>query len=156
MVEILTSISKVCITVSSLKGNSIGILESLNSSDYNYVERITRDNVQKIEDLWNECSTILLGTSTYQRSDDNEPKFPTQLRKMKKALENLSGKTIILFGSGRGDYPMFGGGLDYLETMLSKKNEVRLVYKFEGYPRVRQKDEFKQKVEEILNENHEI
>lgn len=152
MVETLTSTSKTCITVYSLKGNTIGILEKLDDKDYDSVLRITRNNIDEVKKVWKECSTILLGTSTYQRSDDDRPRFPVHLRHFQDALSELKDKRIILFGSGRGDYPMFCGGLDYLEKMLSVNNNVLLVYKFEGYPREHQKIEFKNKVEEIIYE----
>lgn len=129
----------------------MGILERLEPEYFYSALRISRNNVQEVKDTWNECSTILLGTSTYQKSDDKTPRFPTQLRYFKDALEELKEKNIILFGSGRGDYPLFCGSLDYLEELLKVNNNILFVYKFEGYPREHQKEEFKQKVEKTLS-----
>lgn len=151
MRSVETLISK-CITVSSLKGNTIGILERLDPNMFQVVYRIGRmTDKEDVLTAWENASTILLGVSTYQHSGATSPQFPKQLRDYHSDLLGLNDKTIILFGSGRSEYRMFCGCLDYLEVMLSKRNRVKLVYKFEGYPRDNQKEEFKNLVEEIIN-----
>lgn len=149
----VTLTSKVkSVTVSSLKGNTLGILELLDGKGYDYVEKITKRNVEEIKEIWSKSDLIMLGCSTYMRVQEEVPIYPTQLNSFREYLEELEGKTIILFGSGNSDFEMFCGSLDYLEEMLKEKNDVRLVYKFEGYPRQSQKIEFKEMVENITNE----
>lgn len=137
-----------CVTVSSLKGNTLGILEKLDPNDFGYAMRITNNNDPV--PLWEKCKTILLGVSSYQRSDATRPEFPNQLNKYRYALEKLQNKKIVLFGSGRTEYLMYCGVLDYLEDMLKEKNEVIMKYKFEGYPKESQKIEFANKIKELI------
>lgn len=149
MVETLTSKKPVrCITVSTLKGNTLGILEKLSNEDYDYAVKIDRKNDPT--PYWLECDTILLGVSSYQRSDNTIPEFPRQLKKYKPILENIQDKTVVLFGSGRSEYPLFCGVLDALHDLLKVRNNVVLKYKFEGYPKESQKQEFADKINKLI------
>ncbi|MNG11200.1 Flavodoxin [compost metagenome] len=136
-----------CITVYSLKGNTLGILEKLDIDNFN----ILRIPKQDPRENWKNNNLIILGTSTYYRSDETTPYMPEYLKQYEKELSQLEGKDIVLFGSGRSEYELFCGALDYLHNLLKDKNNIKLVYKFEGYPRERQKIEFKQLLEEIIN-----
>lgn len=141
----------VTLTVSSLKGNTLGILERLDGSMFNYAIQIKRQPVEELQELWDMSDIILLGTSTYSSKFRTEVEFPAQLRRYQSVIEGLTGKQIILFGSGRSEYPLFCGALDYLEDKLQHNNEILMKYKFEGYPREREKEEFKNRVEGIIN-----
>ncbi|MGM7720684.1 flavodoxin family protein [Metabacillus sp. Hm71] len=136
-----------CITVYSLKGNTLGILEKLDIDKFN----ILRIPKQDPREHWKNNKLILIGSSTYYRSDESKPHLPEYLKQYEDDLLQLEDKDIILFGSGRSEYSLFCGVLDYLHSILKDKNNIKLVYKFEGYPRDRQKDEFKQLLEEIIN-----
>lgn len=137
-----------CITVSTLKGNTLGILENLNSSDFEYAMKIDRNNDPT--PFWMKSDTILLGVSSYQRSDSVIPEYPRQLVKYRRMLESMQNKTIVLFGSGRSEYPLYCGVLDALHNLLKVKNDVILKYKFEGYPKDEQKQEFAEKVGKLI------
>ena len=65
------------ITVSSLKGNTLGILQKLESNKFSSAMHIKgRNSPVK---FWEESDSILLGVSSYQRSDSDTPSFPKQI-----------------------------------------------------------------------------
>lgn len=146
----------VSLTVSTLKGNTLGVLEKLDGSVFKHAVRLRRQHEEEIRAIWEESDIILLGVSTYSSKFSTSPEYPAQLRRYRKALEDLEGKKIILFGSGRSEYPVFCGALDFLEQLLKEKNQVLLKYKFEGYPRESEKIEFKNHLEGIFNETIKI
>jgi len=147
----LTFKKKTSLIVSSLKGNTIGILEKLDGDYFDYVHQIKRKNKEDLTHVWDESKIIFIGTSTYSSKFRDEVEYPAQMRTYRDSIESLKGKDIILFGSGRSEYPNFCGALDYLENALQVDNNILLKYKFEGYPKEKQKEEFKQKVERIMN-----
>lgn len=145
MVGILTS---KCATVYSLKGNTLGILEQVDLSNFD----CCLINNEDPREYWFKSELILLGTSTYYPSFKQEQtRLPTYFKKYICELKKLSDKRIVLFGSGRSEYPLFCGALDYLENELNNKNKIEFVYKFEGYPKPSQKEEFKRLLEDVLN-----
>ncbi len=133
--------------VSSQKGNTLGILDYLEDKDFEFTERITKfrgtDEIQRALD---NADIIVLGVSTYSSTYQQEPEFPHQVARFQETLESMEGKQVILFGSGRSEYPLFCGALDYLESVLKEKNTILAKYKFEGYPREYQKREFEKLV----------
>ncbi|QEG13728.1 putative flavodoxin [Bacillus phage vB_BspM_MarvelLand] len=133
--------------VSSQKGNTLGILDYLEDRDFEFTERITKfrgtDEIQRALD---NADIILLGVSTYSSTYQQEPEFPHQIARFQETLESMEGKQVILFGSGRSEYPLFCGALDYFEEVLKEKNTILAKYKFEGYPREYQKREFEKLV----------
>jgi flavodoxin len=143
MVGIL--ISNKCITVYSLKGNTLGILEKLDMDKFEFC----RINKQDPTELWNKSDLILLGSSTYYASDVEDTYCPKYLIDHLPALRELKNKKIVIFGSGRSEYTLFCGVVDYLYELLHEKNNI-ITYKFEGYPREKQKIEFKNIIEEVL------
>ncbi len=86
----------------------------------------------------NDFSTIVFATSTYGRGVP-----PKAFFNIRDILVNLKGKRIGLFGSGNSHYEYFCGALDLLEEMLKGKNQILFNYKFEGYPKKRDKEELK-------------
>lgn len=146
----------ITLAVSSLKGNTIGILEKIDSSKIDNAIRIKRQPEEEIKSTIEGSDVLILGVSTYSSKFKTKAEYPAQLRRYKEVLEGLSDKNIILFGSGRSEYPLFCGALDYLENMLKEKNNVLLKYKFEGYPKGVEKEEFKNKLECILDEVTEV
>lgn len=151
MVGILTYKDR-CVTVASLKGNTIGILHYLDEKDFNKVMRLNTRYSEDPRPEWNRHSTIFIGVSTYYSKKNLEYEFPRQLHKYEKSLRELKGKDIVLFGSGRTEFPFFCGALDYLEDMMQDKNSIHLKYKFEGYPREVQKIEFRDEVNRLVNQ----
>lgn len=133
--------------VSSQKGNTLGVLDYLEDKDFEFTERITKfrgtDEIQRALD---NADIIVLGVSTYSSTYQQEPEFPHQIARFQETLESMEGKQVILFGSGRSEYPLFCGALDYLNSVLKEKNTILAKYKFEGYPREYQKREFEKLV----------
>lgn len=142
----------VSLSISSLKGNTVGIISDLNESDFEYVTRMTRNNVQQVEEEWVKSDIIMLGCSTYYGAKTTLPEFPEQLIAYKSILSSLSDKRIILFGSGNSDFQCFCGAVDYLSELLKEKNKIEGVYKFVGYPRKIEQQQFKEMVENIIYE----
>lgn len=145
----------VSLTISSLKGNTIGIIKDLNESDFDYVSRMTKGNVNQIKEEWSKSDIIILGCSTYYGVRTVSPEFPYQLNAYREILETLEDKDIVVFGSGNSDFQCFCGVVDYLAEMLKKKNTVRGTFKFVGYPRKIEQQKFKEMVESIIYEYRE-
>ena len=119
-----TLISKLLIYY-SLKGNTKGIVDSVEWSDFDVVD------INKIKEInLNKYDVIVIGTSTYGRGVPPKPFWS-----LIDQFRNLNGKRVGLFGSGRREYEYFCGALDLLEEIISEKNKVLFKYKFEGYPR---------------------
>lgn len=154
MVGTLTYKTKhtVNLSVSSLKGNTLGILEFLDEGLFDSVLRIKNQPLEELKPIWDNSDVIVLGVSTYSSKYKTEPEFPKQLQRYRQEIEKWEGKHILLFGSGRSEYLLFCGALDYLEDMLGRKNNILLKFKFEGYPREDEKLKFAKKVSEIINE----
>lgn len=141
--------------VSSQKGNTLGILDYLEDKDFEFTERITKfRGTDEIQRALENADIILLGVSTYSSTYQQEPEFPHQIARFQETLESMEGKQVILFGSGRSEYPLFCGALDYFEEVLKEKNTILAKYKFEGYPREYQKREFEKLVKGYIYESN--
>lgn len=136
-----TLISKAIIYY-SLKGNTKGIIDNIDTTGYEVIDLSNNININ-----FNKYDLILIGTSTYGRGVPPRPFF--EIRDDLYALKN---KKIGLFGSGNTHYEYFCGALDLLEELLKEKNEILFKFKFEGYPKKRDIEEFKQIINKINNE----
>lgn len=77
----------------------------------------------------NKYDIIVLGMSTWERGMP-----PKAFQNIKDNLLSLEDKDIFLFGSGRIEYEYFCGALDLFEVLLSNRNRVNQIFKFEGFP----------------------
>ncbi|MGG2096038.1 flavodoxin domain-containing protein [Bacillus sp. S13(2024)] len=115
----------------SLTGNTKAILQDTNGFD---VYDITKtENID-----FSKYSTVILGLSTYGRGSAHENTWG-----FLKKFVRITGKKIGLFGSGNSIYPDFCGALDIIEDAIKDRNEILFKYKFEAYPTLKVKDEFK-------------
>ncbi len=115
----------------SLKGNTKGLLDNTDLKGFDVIN-INNQNVNL-----NEYDVILIGTSTYGRGVPPKPFF-----KIVGDLKSLSDKKIGLFGSGRSEYEYFCGALDLIEELVNDQNKILFKFKFEGYPRDKDIQEF--------------
>jgi flavodoxin I len=122
----------------SLTGNTKGIINKINISDYDVYNLNENENINL-----DQYETILIGTSTW---GDGIP--PKPLLNMKEQLFKISNKKIGLFGSGNSHYQYYCGALDLLEELFKTRNKIIFKYKFEGYPTERAINEFKKILEE--------
>lgn len=136
-----------CITIYSLKGNTRAILDEFNTDGFHMCKILKEDP----RDYWKNHDFIMIGSATYYKEGITPPTPPYYFKKYEKDLLELENKEIVLFGSGKKEYPVFCGALDYLYGVLKDKNDIKLVYKVDDIPRKHQKIEFKNLVEEILN-----
>lgn len=142
---------KSSILVYSKKGNTLGILEELDEDWFDYVIQDNNTTDPEIVEVQLEGSdVILLGAPTYFPTYLEEPEFPKYWEKYQDMFNRWKDKEIIVFGSGRSEYPLFCGAVDYLLGYLSVENKV-YHYKFEGFPKPSEQKEFRKLVEEILN-----
>ncbi|AHZ09571.1 flavodoxin [Bacillus phage CAM003] len=136
--------------VYSRKGNTIGILNNLDETDVTYIHRWTKDlTPEEVQKSFDNSEVILLGLPTYYPTYQTEPEFPKYLKDFEETILTLKGKSIILFGSGRSEYALFCGVLDYMYEKLSYQNTVHM-FKFEGYPKQEQIDSFELLVRYVL------
>jgi len=127
----------------SLKGNTVGILASMREEEFTYIYDMTgnHSNPEDIQKAIDDSDIVFLGTPSYYPSYQLKPDFPKFLEKYRKNLLTLKGKRVILFGSGRSEYLHYCGAQDYFYRMLCKYNIVTR-FKFEGYPRQKEIDNF--------------
>ncbi|MGG3802741.1 hypothetical protein [Metabacillus fastidiosus] len=145
MVIILT-LSK-CVTIYSLKGNTSAILDEFNLDGFDVCKMLKEDP----REHWQNHDFIMIGSATYYKEGVTPPTPPYYFQKYEQDLLQLENKEIVLFGSGKKEYPIFCGALDYLYGVLKDKNDIKLVYKVDQIPRKHQKIEFRDLVEEIIN-----
>lgn len=142
---------KASILVYSRKGNTLGILEELDGDWFNsFIYDTGKMHPSIVENKLLDSEVILLGAPTYFPTYLEVPEFPVYWEKFRDMFNRWKGKTIIVFGSGRSEYPLFCGAVDYLLGYLSVENKV-YHYKFEGFPKPSEQREFRELVEEILN-----
>lgn len=135
----------------SKKGNTLGILELLNEDDFEHVFEVDNSTIPaEVELAFRNSDVLLIGVPTYFPTYQNEPTYPSYLEVFRYIIQDLKGKEIIVFGSGRSEYPLFCGAVDYLANYLSVENKVHS-YKFEGFPKPSEQKEFRELVEGILN-----
>lgn len=136
--------------VYSRKGNTAGILEPLDESYFKYIIQVDKNTAPAEVDLaFKDSDVIFIGVPTYFPTYQNEPTYPNYLLAFEYVIKYLEGKEIVVFGSGRSEYALFCGAVDYLGDYLSVKNEVHK-FKFEGFPKSPEQEEFKRLVEEVL------
>lgn len=141
----------VTLTVASRRGATTSILQGMDTQHLDESYKIeTRETNSSIIDSWERSSLILLGTPTYMSRRATEPHYPTLLRNYRRELEEVQGKDIILFGSGRTEYEHFCGSLDFLEEMLSNRNQILKVFKFEGMASNRERERFSHEVTPLI------
>lgn len=142
---------KSSILVYSKKGNTLGILEELEEDWFEYVFEVDKSTIPaEVELAFRDSDVLLIGVPTYFPTYQNEPTYPSYLEVFRYVIQDLKDKEIIVFGSGRSEYPLFCGAVDYLSSYLSVENKVHS-YKFEGFPKSTEQKEFRKLVEEILN-----
>ncbi|USL89304.1 flavodoxin [Bacillus phage vB_BceH_LY2] len=142
---------KASILVYSKKGNTLGILEELEEDWFEYIFEVDKSTIPaEVELAFRSSDVILIGVPTYFPTYQNEPTYPTYLEVFRYVIQDLEDKEIVVFGSGRSEYPLFCGAVDYLGDFLSVKNKVHK-FKFEGFPKPSEQKEFKKLVEGILN-----
>lgn len=118
--------SKHAIFFYSMSGNTKAILDYVDTAGFDVIN-LTH---MKEEDLCFDCyDTILLGTSTMGKGVP-----PLKFKEFSDKLIRLQGKTVGLFGSGNSVYPYFCGALDILHDVLSRRNDIRMLFRFEEYP----------------------
>lgn len=101
-------------------------------------ELIKLNNIKPNDFRFDEDKLIIIGSPTYGRGVP-----PKYFKDILLQLRDLSGRKIGLFGSGNTIYgDDYCGALDVLEEILKVKNEIVFKYKFEGYPRKTQIEEF--------------
>lgn len=123
----------------SLKGNTKGLLDNVDLKGFD----IVNINNQKVN--LNEYDLILIGTSTYGRGVPPKPFF-----EIVSDLKGLKNKEVGLFGSGRSEYEYFCGALDLIEELVKDQNEILFKFKFEGYPRYKDIQEFSKLLKEVV------
>ncbi|AGY46636.1 flavodoxin [Bacillus phage BigBertha] len=146
----MTSKKKATMFVYSKKGNTTGILELLDESYFEYIFEVNNKTVPaEVERAFSDSDVLFIGVPTYFPTYQKEPNYPAYLHVFEYVIKYLEGKTIVVFGSGRSEYALFCGAVDYLGDYLSVKNKV-YKFKFEGYPKVSEQKYFKWMVNELL------
>ncbi|AEZ66007.1 flavodoxin [Bacillus phage B4] len=146
----MTSKKKVTMFVYSRKGNTTGILELLENHYFDYIFQVTsHTTIEEVKQAFKNSSLIFLGVPTYYPTYQKNLAFPSYLKVFEDIIKGLEGKEIVVFGSGRSEYELFCGAVDYLGDYLSVKNKVHK-FKFEGFPKVSEQKYFKRMVEELL------
>lgn len=141
------------ILVYSKKGNTLGMLEILESDWFDYAFHDTNTlNPEMVEDRIKDSDVILLGAPTYYPTFQEVPEFPSYFEKYHSMFNRWKGKEIIVFGSGRSEYPLFCGAVDYMSSYLGVENTV-YSYKFEGFPKYSEQKEFRKLMEGIICKN---
>ena len=123
----------------SLKGNTKGLIDNVDLKGFD----VANINSQKIN--LDKYDVILIGTSTYGRGVPPKPFFD-----IVGDLKNIRNKKIGLFGSGRSEYEYFCGALDLIEELVKDQNEILFKFKFEGYPRGKDIEEFNKLMKEVV------
>lgn len=146
----MTSKKKATMFVYSRKGNTAGILEPLDESYFEYIFQVDKSTIPaEVELAFRDSDVLFIGVPTYFPTYQNEPSYPSYLDVFEYVIKNLEGKTIVVFGSGRSEYALFCGAVDYLGDFLGVKNKV-YKFKFEGFPKASEQNYFKWMVEELL------
>lgn len=136
-----TLTSKGLVLYYSATGNTKAMLKFFDEERFDIV------NIRQNRDIdFNQYNPIVIGTSTWGVGIPPKPFFS-----IRDELLKIQGKLIGLWGSGRSEFEFFCGGLDLIEQLLQDKNKILFKYKYEGYPKQIDFDEFEEIVKEKLH-----
>ncbi len=127
----------------SVKGNTVGIFSNIEENEFTYIVDLGNELTTKsfVKEVIEDAELIVLATPSYYPTYQDKLNFPKFLQKYEKELLQIRNKRVIVVGSGRSEYKYFCGAVDYFEHHYLKANYVQ-AFKFEGYPRQKEIEEF--------------
>ncbi|ADH03214.1 flavodoxin [Bacillus phage W.Ph.] len=127
----------------SVKGNTVGIFSDIEENEFTCIVDLGNELTTKsmVKEVIEDSDLIVLAIPSYYPTYQKELNFPKFLQKYEKELLQIRNKRVIVVGSGRSEYKYFCGAVDYFKQHYVKANYVQ-TYKFEGYPRQKEIDEF--------------